>query len=304
MQTSARGVADLELHEGVVLKAYRDPVGIWTIGAGLTRASGVIVPKPGMTITRGESERLTALALARNYEPRVAKAMPGATQQEFDGGVDFDWNTGAIDRASWVKAWRARFWPGVQNGLMQWVKGRGRFLPGLKRRRQAQYEMMRFGVYQSDEPVKPRIGAGARITLRLSPEEIEATRKALATLGYDPGNQPGEISRAQVVEFQRAHDLLADGILGRATLSTLERAIKARDTAKVAMPVAAVTVPASATAMSTDLTDQIADLPYLGEAMLAGLVIWGLWQAWSYRDIVAAWVQTRLPRLATWLRSF
>lgn len=304
MQMSSRGVADLELHEGVVLKAYRDPVGIWTIGAGLTRASGVIVPKPGMIIRREQATQLLQEALRKNYEPRVAKAMADATQHEFDAGVSFDFNTGAIHRASWVKAWRARLWPSVEKGLKQWVKGGGRVLPGLKRRRQAEYEMMRMGVYQSGEPVTPRIGTGARITLRLSVEEIEAARKSFAKLGYDPGNQPGEISRAQVVEFQRAYDLTADGVLGRATLSTLERAMAARDTAKVAAPVAAVTVPAAATDMSTDLTDQIADLPYLGEAMLAGLVIWVLWQAWSYRDIVAAWVQTRLPRLATWLRRF
>ncbi len=304
MQTSAQGVADLELHEGVVLKAYRDPVGIWTIGAGLTRASGVIEPKSGMVIRRDQATQLLQEALRKNYEPRVTKAMPDAKQNEFDAGVSFDFNTGAIHRASWVKAWRARFWPGVEKGLRQWVKGGGRVLPGLKRRRQAEYEMMRMGVYQSAAASAVRIGTGAKITLRLNPEEIEAVRASFASLGYDPGNQKGEISRAQVVEFQRAHDLLADGILGRATLSTLERAMAARDKAKVAVPVAAVAVPASAAEMSTDMSDQIANLPFIGEAMLAGLVLWLLWQAWSYRDIVAAWVQVRLPRLASWLRNF
>jgi GH24 family phage-related lysozyme (muramidase) len=38
MQTSSRGVAGLEQEEGVVLRAYCCPAGVWTIGAGLTEA--------------------------------------------------------------------------------------------------------------------------------------------------------------------------------------------------------------------------------------------------------------------------
>ena len=42
LATSPRGIAEIEHHEGVVLRAYRDPVGVLTIGAGLTNASGVV----------------------------------------------------------------------------------------------------------------------------------------------------------------------------------------------------------------------------------------------------------------------
>ena len=104
MQTSAEGVAFIERHEGVVLTAYRDPVGIWTIGSGLTAASGVVKPKAGMKISKAEAARLLSKALATNYEPAVARTMPGARQHEFDGGVSFHFNTGAIGRASWVRA--------------------------------------------------------------------------------------------------------------------------------------------------------------------------------------------------------
>ena len=40
MRTSERGVGFVAAHEGVVLRAYRDPVGIWTIGVGHTGAAG------------------------------------------------------------------------------------------------------------------------------------------------------------------------------------------------------------------------------------------------------------------------
>lgn len=51
-QTSPEGLAFLERHEGVVLRAYRDVVGVWTIGAGLTAASGVVKPQPAWSSPR------------------------------------------------------------------------------------------------------------------------------------------------------------------------------------------------------------------------------------------------------------
>ena len=94
MQTSAKGVATLEYHEDVVLRAYPDAVGIWTIGAGLTAASGVVKPKAGMVITAEQASALLAEALTRNYEPAVLKAMAvqyarGARQVAEDMGRQF-----------------------------------------------------------------------------------------------------------------------------------------------------------------------------------------------------------------------
>ncbi len=304
MQTSAQGVADLELHEGVVLKAYRDAVGVWTIGAGLTKHSGAIDPRPGMRITEEQSARLTKQALERNYEPRVRKAMPTATQHEFDGAVSFDWNTGAIHKASWVKAWASLNWLKVRSGLAAWNKGGGRVLPGLTRRREAEYQLIRHGKYASQVKVmskEPFLSANAaRITLQLSEAEIEQVRGGLFALGFDAGPVEGEIHAAAVEDFQRKYYLTVDGIIGRATLSTLQRTIDARGKATVTASAGVATAGVSA----TDLTGQIADLPYIAEAMLAGAVIYGLWQAYRYRDVVAAKIQSSLPRLAAYLRSF
>lgn len=41
-----------------MLTAYRCPAGKWTIGAGLTAASGVVTPRAGMTITRAKASWL------------------------------------------------------------------------------------------------------------------------------------------------------------------------------------------------------------------------------------------------------
>ena len=136
MQTSSKGIAFIESHEGVVLKSYRCPAGRWTIGTGITTASGVAKVTAGMTITRQQASELLHKALRRNYEPRVARAMPGAKQNEFDGGTSFDFNTGAIHKAGWVKLWRTKAAASkIRAALGQWKKGGGRVLPGLVRRR-------------------------------------------------------------------------------------------------------------------------------------------------------------------------
>ena len=302
MQTSAKGRADLKLHEGEVLKAYRDPVGIWTIGVGLTSASGVIKVKPGMQITREESDRLLTLALSRNYEPRVAKAMPKAKQHEFDGGVGFDFNTGAIHRASWVKAWAALDWVMVEAKLKLWTKGGGRVLPGLVRRREAEYQLIRYGRYASGGAALPKLLSprSARIALPLSPDELVNVIEGFRVLGFDTGPAKDLITDEVVRAFQAKHGLTVDGILGRATLSTLQRALDARGKA-----VPAVGIPAVAGASSFSGADDIlTGLPWLSDAVLIGAALYGVSLAWAYRDQVASAVQSPLPRVAAFLRRF
>ncbi|WP_157019622.1 glycoside hydrolase family protein [Mesorhizobium xinjiangense] len=318
MQTSPKGIAFLEAHEGVVLKAYRCPAGIWTIGVGLTAASGVVVPKAGMTITRAEASELLAKALRRNYEPRVAAEMPRAKQHEFDGGVSFHFNTGAIGRASWVKAWIAGDWKKVQSGLNAWVKGGGKVLPGLQRRRREEFDVIRHDRWPANlkiasNPQKPNV-AHAGIVISLSADEIEAISAGLAKLGYDPGPKAGVVRLDAVTGFQRDHDLTVDGLIGRATLSTLQRELDARSKTKGAVAgglgggalTGAGEVVAPDHVPVSDLTDFAADAiaSWAGPIVLALVAAYGIWMAFHYRDVVAARIQSLAPGLARWLRSF
>lgn len=299
LSTSSRGIAFLERHEGVVLKAYRDVVGVLTIGAGLTAASGVVKPVPGMTITREEASRLLQLALRRNYEPAVRGAMPGARQHELDGGVSFHWNTGAIARASWVQAWLRRDWPGVGRGLMLWTKGGGKVLPGLERRRGEENQLIAMGIYAASD-LKPKRRPGyAPVTLRLSQAELAAARDGFRTLGYDPGPNAEFIELGAVERFQKDHDLTVDGIVGRATLTTLQRRLDARR--KSGQTVAAG-AGGAATTQAPGIGETVPDAVILGgvAVVLAASLIW---LAWKYRDVVAAKVQRPAPKLAKWLRS-
>jgi lysozyme len=304
MKTSAQGRATLEHEEGVVLKAYLCPAGIWTIGAGLTAASGVVKPRAGMVITHEEASRLLALALERNYEPAVARAMAGARQHEFDAGVSFHFNTGAIRRASWVKLWLAKAAPAaIRGSLLKWNKGGGKVLPGLTKRRDREADMLLKGIYPVAAPAqsdRERLRY-ATWALTLDAAEKGEVRVALRRLGYHPGDTwVDQIDRQAVERFQRDHGLTVDGIIGRATLSTLQRRI---DAARKAGP--AVATPALAAAgTSTDAYDAVGLAPGADWLILGLTLAFALWTAWRYRDVVAALIHRPLPRLAAFLRSF
>jgi lysozyme len=311
MQTSAKGIAALEHEEGVVLKAYRDVVGVWTIGAGLTAASGVVKPKPGMVISRDQASILLAEALKRNYEPRVLRAMApvrgGLQQHEFDAGVGFDFNTGAIHKATWVKRWlQGAASATISAALALWNKGGGEVLPGLVKRRAREADMLLKAVYVTGKAaVAPQPSeAWAVWAMPLSSTEKANVRVGLHSLGYSVGIKAGEIALSAVRAFQRDHDLTVDGIIGRATLSTLQRRLDARakglapvGAAAVAAPVATVTTPPEAVA-GVPLPEGLEFLPLIG----AGL--WAWHYLWAYRDHVAVLIQNVTPRLAAFLRSF
>ena len=306
MQTSEQGRAALELEEGVVLRAYRDVVGVWTIGAGLTAASGVVKPVAGMVITRTEADVLLAKALA-GYENQVEVAMTktaGAVerpvQHAFDAGVSFHWNTGGIGRASWVKLWQAGApRSATRLSFTDWSKAGGKVLPALKARREREFLMLMDGTYRLPAPVAAPHPVYARWGLTLSGAETRAVFDGLRQWGYDPGTGPDLISLPAILAFQKDHGLTVDGIIGRATLATLQRRLDAP--AKAAMPVGAIA--AALVGGATGLTDQLTLLPQADTAMLVAAGIWLAGHLWRYRDVVAATIAPAFPAAAALLRS-
>lgn len=296
LKTSPQGIDFLERHEGVVLKAYRDPVGIWTIGAGLTKASGVVTPKGGMYLTRVEASHLLAKALHRNYEPTVNLTMAGCNQHEFDGGVSFHFNTGAIKRASWVDYWRLGDWSEVRRRLALWNKAGGRVLNGLTRRREEEYLLMFSGDY--GDGLAQQNGGLAQVVVSMTGAEISDMREDFRALGFDPGNRSFGVEESAVELFQSKHGLTVDGKIGRATLSTLQRMRDAKRKAAVAGASTAGGAAAGAAVPSIEA------LPIDPSAVGAGGgIAWLIWVAWSYRDALAAMLETSSPDLARWLRE-
>lgn len=217
MHTSPAGIAALKTEEGTVLQAYLCPAGVWTIGNGFTAGGGIIKPYRGMTITQRECDRLLVEHLRKVYEPRVRRQGHATLQHEFDASVSFDFNTGRIHNASWVGLFRADQKAAARKSFMQWVKPKI-----LKPRRQREAAMLFEGIYpHSTNQVARKL------------EIFEAGVKLLAKLKLIKGTETRAEIKAAVLQFQTHHPNLAnDGILGPATLASLQRAVRARKEAK------------------------------------------------------------------------
>lgn len=155
MKTSLRGIEDLILSEALKTTAYRDSAGVWTIGVGHTAAAGPPAPKAGMTITVAEAKEILARDLAK-FEARVNREFPsGLPQHAFDGAVSFDFNTGAINRASWVNHYKMGRMGQAEANLKLWNKAGGKVLQGLVNRRQHEADLIFRGKYRSKPVAAP-----------------------------------------------------------------------------------------------------------------------------------------------------
>lgn len=87
--------------EGCYLKAYRDEVGVWTIGYGITNSDKAITKttiKAGVTISKATAESWLEKSLTQKYLPLVMKYNDHYkwNQNEIDALVSFAYNIGSI----------------------------------------------------------------------------------------------------------------------------------------------------------------------------------------------------------------
>ncbi|WP_395696750.1 lysozyme [Methylocella sp.] len=138
MKLGPEGAALIKSFEGCRLTAYRDAVGVWTIGFGHSSAAGAPVVKAGMTITQAEADAIF-MRDAQKFVDRVnALVKVPLKQNEFDALVSFDFNTGALAKSTLLKRLNAGRKDLAPAEFMKWVKAGGKTLNGLVRRRQAE----------------------------------------------------------------------------------------------------------------------------------------------------------------------
>ena len=141
MKMSQSGKDMLVEFEGVRLKAYKCPAGVWTIGIGATNPPVKATDK----ITKEEAfERLDRDLV--QYEDGVRKLVKvSLTQGQFDALVDFAYNAGvgALAKSTLLKKVNAGKFDEVPAEFMKWTKGGGKELPGLVRRRRAEVKLWR-----------------------------------------------------------------------------------------------------------------------------------------------------------------
>lgn len=136
--------ADLCKHfEGFRSKPYICPAGYPTIGYGTVyKPDGSKVTMEHAPISKAEAEGWLLYELRYNYGAAVLRATPNLIHHPGALGamIDFAYNLGSARyRASTLRRRVAESdWAGAKEQLSKWVRGGGKVLPGLVRRRAAE----------------------------------------------------------------------------------------------------------------------------------------------------------------------
>lgn len=132
--------------EGRMLYPYLCPAGVPTIGYGATYyEDGRAVTLRDAPITTERAEALLLWMIRTKYLPAVVRLCPGVdSPPRLAALIDFTFNLGAGNlRASTLRRRvNAGRWDDVPAELRRWVKGGGRTLAGLVRRREAEVSLI------------------------------------------------------------------------------------------------------------------------------------------------------------------
>ncbi|MDW9805253.1 glycoside hydrolase family protein [Sinorhizobium meliloti] len=290
--TSPRGRAFMRGHEGNPLTCYLDPVGVPTIGTGFTMRSaavrralarlGITKLVPGETkITSAQSDTIFTAVLAEEFEPAVVAWSPASRKQhQMDAALSTIYNLGAgAMQWTWADLWRAGKVKEAAAYLgSHYNTADGKKLPGLVRRRKEEAELFLNGRYAS-------AGSAVKEAQPKPPRKPDAVVKEaqeiLTSRGFNPGavdGWMGEKTRDAIIAYQKAHPHLeADGILGPATLSQLQRDAKALREAATK---------GAGSAIGSGALAFMAGLPWGWIAAGALLLALG-YVAYRYRDVIA-----------------
>lgn len=99
MKTSPAGLYAIRTREGCKLTAYRDSVGVWTIGVGHTGRMSPPLVNPSMVITTTQADQFLAADLAPTEAAINSGVTVPLTQNEFDALASLVFNIG-------VNGWR------------------------------------------------------------------------------------------------------------------------------------------------------------------------------------------------------
>ena len=124
MDLSPIGEAVLIAREGRKLKAYKDSVGVWTIGIGHTSAAGAPLVTSGLTITSAQCDAIFERDV-QTYVAAVRKGLKVAVSQNaFDALVSICYNIGpgAFASSTFLKRINAGDLAGAYDAILMWKK--------------------------------------------------------------------------------------------------------------------------------------------------------------------------------------
>lgn len=118
---------------------YLCPAGVWTCGWGSTGPDVV----PGQAWTQEYADRRMQQDAMR-FACGTLALCPGIAGTRLSAIADFAYNLGLgnLQASTLRRKVNAREWDEAKTQLMRWVRGGGRVLPGLVRRRKAEADLI------------------------------------------------------------------------------------------------------------------------------------------------------------------
>lgn len=217
MKTSKAALDQIAKYEGIRLKAYKCPAGVWTIGVGHT--GGVT---EGMTITHDQAMAFFADDIKAS-ERAVEKLGMELTQGQFDALVSFCYNCGAGNLQKLVKG---RTKKQIADAIPLYNKGGGKVLAGLVKRRAWERDLFVEGLDdapQATRPTNPYPVPDKPLRRGAKGVTVRWLQRELVNHGYDilVDGDFGPKTAAAVRDFQLQNDLVVDEIVGKKTVAAL-----------------------------------------------------------------------------------
>lgn len=152
---SSKGVEFICSYEGFFPEVYNDPVGHCTIGYGTLLHRGNCTDKDRKNWGRISKEKAREL-MREELDPMVASIVkhtrPRLKQHELDALASMAYNVGiaGLLGSTLMKKLNNYDRAGAAKEFGKWVYADGQKLPGLVRRRKAEAEMFKHGIYRNN----------------------------------------------------------------------------------------------------------------------------------------------------------
>ncbi|MEH2253147.1 glycoside hydrolase family protein [Nostoc sp.] len=219
---NAEGLRLLQSFEGLYLKAYQDPVNVWTIGWGATE--GV---HQGMVITKAQAEEMLKKELSK-FEAAVADAVKvQINDNQHSALVCFSYNVGAraLSDSTLLKLLNQGKYQEAADQFLVWDKAGGQALLGLSRRRRAERSLFLSEPWESAKAWEPqkvlRLPTAGQSVIQ--GDDVIKLQKALVRAGFslEVDGYFGNDTNVAVKQFQQKKGLTVDGNAGPKTLQAL-----------------------------------------------------------------------------------
>jgi lysozyme len=148
MNISENGIKNIINFEGLKLKAYKDSVGIPTIGIGTIAYPSGSKVKIGDVCTKEQAIEYLKFYMIDMEKQINSMIKVKITQNQYDALCSFCYNLGhgALKQSTLLKKINLNDFKGASDEFLKWNKAGGKVIDGLTKRRNAEKELFLEGL--------------------------------------------------------------------------------------------------------------------------------------------------------------